>query len=316
MQLQEVGDSFDLIHEGKFFQEVWEHEKRKNTFNWNNRSSKHDAYQVHEYGQAVGAGLVPTSREKGSAMAMNIKMTIMDEERKNGDKSSDAKSKAVNKREKPKQAAAGMSDADKKEQEDIERAIRESMKDLNVNEDSQKDKTKKPQKKNDDDGFGLSSAFEDFSTYNGKAVGAEGGPQTSVSMVNMGSNETTSTKNGPNSQKQPDNSGNQFDFNFDAPNDSNSKPQTNEVDIDDLLGSTKVEKSSSFIQKQVDVFQFDQINNQNDQNQFFVNGISNQQQQQQTAQSNDPFNFDNIAVNNPAQQQQQWPPAQDQNKPK
>ena len=42
--LQEVGESFDLIYDGKFFQEVWEHEKRKNTFNWNNRSSKHDAY--------------------------------------------------------------------------------------------------------------------------------------------------------------------------------------------------------------------------------------------------------------------------------
>ena len=78
--LQEVGESFDLIYDGKFFQEVWEHEKRKNTFNWNNRSSKHDAYQVHEYGKAVGAGLVPTSREKGSAVAMNIKMNMMDEE--------------------------------------------------------------------------------------------------------------------------------------------------------------------------------------------------------------------------------------------
>ena len=41
--IQEVNDRFDLIYDGKFFQVLWENEKRKNTFDWSSRS-KHDAF--------------------------------------------------------------------------------------------------------------------------------------------------------------------------------------------------------------------------------------------------------------------------------
>ena len=33
-----------MIIDGKFFQELWEIEKRKNNFDWNNRATKHDAF--------------------------------------------------------------------------------------------------------------------------------------------------------------------------------------------------------------------------------------------------------------------------------
>ena len=44
LAIQEVNDSFDIVYDGKFFQELWEYEKRKHTFNWNNRNAKHDAF--------------------------------------------------------------------------------------------------------------------------------------------------------------------------------------------------------------------------------------------------------------------------------
>ena len=72
-----------MISDGKFFQELWEIEKRKNNFDWNNRASKHDAFQVHDFGAVVGAGLKPTSREQGTTAALKMNIKIMEEEKKN-----------------------------------------------------------------------------------------------------------------------------------------------------------------------------------------------------------------------------------------
>ena len=64
------------------------------------------------------------------------------------------------------------------------------MKDLNLTE-KDKTPTDKPEKekkikqmKDDDDGLGFGSAFEQFGTYNGKAIGNDDGPRTSISHVN------------------------------------------------------------------------------------------------------------------------------------
>lgn len=72
--MQEVGESFDIVYDGKFFQELWEYEKRKHTFNWNNRTSKHDAFQVKDFGASMSAVTKPTSREQDAELAMKMKI--------------------------------------------------------------------------------------------------------------------------------------------------------------------------------------------------------------------------------------------------
>lgn len=77
--VQAVGDGFDLMYDGSMFQVLWEQEKRKNAFTWQNKNKRHDPFAVHEFGDKVDQVVKPTTREHGSAAAMNIQ--VLDRER-------------------------------------------------------------------------------------------------------------------------------------------------------------------------------------------------------------------------------------------
>ena len=77
--IQSVNDGFDIVYDGTMFQVLWEQEKRKNAFTWQNKNSRHDPFAVHEYGNKVDKVVAPTTRERGSAAAVNLE--VMDRER-------------------------------------------------------------------------------------------------------------------------------------------------------------------------------------------------------------------------------------------
>ena len=92
-------------------------------------------------------------------------------EKKSGSRSGSAKK---NKEKSPKsKKVPGMSEADRKEQEDIERAIAESMKDMDISDTKKPDKKKDKKKEKQEEATGLSSVFDEFATYNGKTVGKD-----------------------------------------------------------------------------------------------------------------------------------------------
>lgn len=70
--LQAVNDGFDLVFDGSMFQVLWEQEKRKNAFNWENKNKKHDPFEVHQYGNNVDRVVAPTTRDLGSKQAMDL----------------------------------------------------------------------------------------------------------------------------------------------------------------------------------------------------------------------------------------------------
>ena len=121
---------------------------------------------------------------------------MLDEEQKKDTKKGQEKDSDKTKEKKPgsrsssakkKPRPAGMSEADRKEQEDIERAIAESMKDLSMDQpDKAKTKTKGSKgvdavKREKSEDTGLGSVFDQFATYNGKSVGQDMGTRVSVS---------------------------------------------------------------------------------------------------------------------------------------
>ena len=77
--IQSVNDGFDLVFDGTMFQVLWEQEKRKNAFTWQNKTTRHDPFAVHEFGNKVDKVTVPTTRERGTAAAVNLE--VMDRER-------------------------------------------------------------------------------------------------------------------------------------------------------------------------------------------------------------------------------------------
>lgn len=83
--IQAVGEGFDIVHDNTFFQVLWEQEKRKNQFSWESRQSKHDAFVAHSFGASFDHVVKPTTREQGTAEA--IELQLMNEEEK-GEKSS------------------------------------------------------------------------------------------------------------------------------------------------------------------------------------------------------------------------------------
>ena len=84
LTIQAVNDGFDLVYEGTMFQVLWEQEKRKNAFTWQNKNKRHDPFAVHEFGEAVDKVVAPTTREQGSKAAMQIQ--VMDREREARDR--------------------------------------------------------------------------------------------------------------------------------------------------------------------------------------------------------------------------------------
>lgn len=79
VSIQAVGDGFDILYDGTMFQVLWEQEKRKNAFNWQNKNKRHDPFAVHEFGGTVDRVVAPTTREQGSAAAVNLQ--VFDRER-------------------------------------------------------------------------------------------------------------------------------------------------------------------------------------------------------------------------------------------
>ena len=72
--LQAVNDSFDLVFDGTMFQVLWEQEKKKNAFTWENKNRRHDPYAVHDFGDKVDRVVAPTTREAGSKQAINLQV--------------------------------------------------------------------------------------------------------------------------------------------------------------------------------------------------------------------------------------------------
>lgn len=68
--IQSVNDGFDIQYDGAFFQVLWESEKRKSQFNWDNQKKKHDPFAVRNFGENVNSVVAPTTREQGSAQAI------------------------------------------------------------------------------------------------------------------------------------------------------------------------------------------------------------------------------------------------------
>lgn len=65
------------------FQTLWEQEKRKSQFTWENRNKKHDAFAVHDFGQNVDRVVAPTTREADKRAAANLQR--MDREKQSMD---------------------------------------------------------------------------------------------------------------------------------------------------------------------------------------------------------------------------------------
>ena len=70
--IQAVNDGFDIVYDGTMFAVLWEQAKRKNTFTWENKNSRHDPYAVHEFGGTVDRVVQPTTREQGTKAAMEL----------------------------------------------------------------------------------------------------------------------------------------------------------------------------------------------------------------------------------------------------
>jgi hypothetical protein len=54
------------------FQVLWENEKRKSSFNWENKNKRHDPFAVHGFGENVDRVVAPTTREQGSRTAIDL----------------------------------------------------------------------------------------------------------------------------------------------------------------------------------------------------------------------------------------------------
>mmetsp|Transcript_43986 Transcript_43986/g.58353 ORF Transcript_43986/g.58353 Transcript_43986/m.58353 type:complete len:127 (-) Transcript_43986:1130-1510(-) len=70
--LQAVNDGFDLVIDGTMFQVLWEQAKRKNTFTWESKNTRHDPFAVHAFGANIDKVVAPTTREHGTKAAMEL----------------------------------------------------------------------------------------------------------------------------------------------------------------------------------------------------------------------------------------------------
>jgi len=63
---------FDLVIDGTMFQVLWEQAKRKNTFTWESKNTRHDPFAVHAFGANIDKVVAPTTREHGTKAAMEL----------------------------------------------------------------------------------------------------------------------------------------------------------------------------------------------------------------------------------------------------
>ena len=83
LTIQAVNDGFDLVYEGTMFQVLWEQEKRKNAFTWQNKNKRHDPFAVHDFGENVDRVVAPTTREQGTKEAVNLQVIDREREERN-----------------------------------------------------------------------------------------------------------------------------------------------------------------------------------------------------------------------------------------
>ena len=72
LQIRAVGESFEILVGGKTFSYLWEQEKQKSNFTWQDRSKKHDAFEAHSFGDQLNAVAKPTSREVNTQQAIEL----------------------------------------------------------------------------------------------------------------------------------------------------------------------------------------------------------------------------------------------------
>jgi len=210
--VQTVGDGFDLMYDGSMFQVLWEQEKRKNAFTWQNKNKRHDPFAVHEFGDKVNQVVAPTTRERGTAAAMNIQVLDRErqqrEERKQwtsprwgGSSSNPERKRAIAELEKEREqtyndlkAAIGKTEADqqiktymtgtyKKRMEEIDRAYPKnapaSRAASGSNKKEKKEKKRREERKQEEPAnalnfdTGFDHGFENMATFNGRSVGKE-----------------------------------------------------------------------------------------------------------------------------------------------
>ena len=66
--IQTISTGFDLVYDGTQFQVLWQQEKRKNAFTWENKNKRHDPFEVRNFGENVDSVVAPTTREQASAV--------------------------------------------------------------------------------------------------------------------------------------------------------------------------------------------------------------------------------------------------------
>ena len=128
---------------------------------------------------------------------------------------------------------------------------------------------------------GFDHGFENMATFNGRSIGKDAGPAQSVSLSSNAQPAQQQAASNANSNQQKTN----FDFNFDdQPAQNTTNQPSAQVDLDALL-SGEPKKTGSFAAKQVDIFDFDNVqpaqNTQQPNLQNFNAGQINIPQQQQ-----------------------------------
>ena len=74
LTIQSINEGFDIMYDGTLFQVLWEQEKRKNSFSWDNKNKRHDPFAVRNFGENVDSVVAPTTREAGTAQAINLEV--------------------------------------------------------------------------------------------------------------------------------------------------------------------------------------------------------------------------------------------------
>ena len=73
------GDTYELQIDSKPFSQVWEREKTKKAFSWDNKERKHDPWEVNQFGSNLDSVFAETSREVGHAASMSASVNYDEE---------------------------------------------------------------------------------------------------------------------------------------------------------------------------------------------------------------------------------------------
>ena len=209
-----VGEaSFDLQYDGKLFGQMWEEDKRKSAFNWQNKDKKHDPYKAQTYGDKVETINKPTSREVGFSKSINMQ----NEEGKD-------------------QVWEELSPDQKLEQERKRRERQKKQKD-------QEDRRRRDEKRENEAAvtFGFDHGFGNLASYNDEEVGENDFRTSHSAAAHEKENIPAQPKEEPKANTASNND--EFQFNFgDEPQDTKGKaaPQKGaSFNLNDLLAGDK-----------------------------------------------------------------------------